>query len=57
MRKQTPLEEYLNTWTHAIGAIGGFFALFYLLQKVDTNSSWQLCSIVVYCNSLILLFS
>tara|TARA_R110000868_G_scaffold268704_1_gene527923 strand:- start:752 stop:1378 length:627 start_codon:yes stop_codon:yes gene_type:complete len=57
MRIQTPFEEKLNTFTHAIGVLLGVSALV-LLIVFDTNKTdWSLFSVIVYGISIIVLFT
>lgn len=56
MRRQSQLEERLNTYSHALGAILGILGLFLLVFKVDDTQSWSLFSVIVYGVSIITLF-
>jgi len=53
---QTRLEERLNTFSHAIGALLGIAGLIILILKQD-DKPWSLFSVLVYGMSIIILFS
>lgn len=53
---QTKLEEQLNTFSHAIGAVLGIVGLIILVSK-QVNAPWSLFSVLVYGLSIIVLFS
>lgn len=57
MSLQTPFEEKLNTWSHAIGALLGTIGLILMLVYNDNTIAWSTFSIVVYGISIIVLFS
>lgn len=57
MRIQTALEERLNAFTHAIGALFGIAALVLLIVFNSHKTSWSLFSVIVYGISIIILFS
>ncbi|TJY34075.1 PAQR family membrane homeostasis protein TrhA [Pontimicrobium aquaticum] len=56
MKAQTRLEEQLNTWSHAVGAILGIAGLVLLILKQE-STPWSLFSVLVYGISIIILFS
>ncbi|MCK0180495.1 hemolysin III family protein [Flavobacteriaceae bacterium S0862] len=56
MSEQTKLEEQLNTFSHAIGAVLGIVGLIILVSK-QVNAPWSLFSVLVYGLSIIVLFS
>ncbi|MCK0109911.1 hemolysin III family protein [Flavobacteriaceae bacterium S0825] len=56
MSVQTKLEEQLNTFSHAIGAVFGIVGLIILVSK-QVNAPWSLFSVLVYGLSIIVLFS
>lgn len=56
MSVQTKLEEQLNTWSHAIGAVLGVAGLIILIIQKN-NAPWSLFSVLVYGISIIILFS
>lgn len=56
MKTQTRLEEQLNTFSHAIGALFGIAGLVLLIVKQD-SAPWGLFSVLVYGMSMIILFS
>lgn len=56
MSDQTRLEERLNTFSHAIGALLGIAGLIILILKQD-DKPWSLFSVLVYGMSIIILFS
>lgn len=58
MRIQTPFEERLNTWSHALGALLGIAGLVLLiLSALQVKLPWSLFSVIVYGISIIVLFS
>ncbi|MFV9550732.1 PAQR family membrane homeostasis protein TrhA [Algibacter sp. PT7-4] len=57
MRTQTPLEEKLNTLTHALGALLGVVALVLLITNNTNKTPWSLFSVIVYGITIIILFS
>ncbi len=58
MRIQTPFEERLNTWSHAVGALLGIAGLVLLiLSALQVKLPWSLFSVIVYGISIIVLFS
>tara|TARA_R110002096_G_scaffold99646_1_gene220736 strand:- start:1899 stop:2525 length:627 start_codon:yes stop_codon:yes gene_type:complete len=57
MRIQSPFEEKLNAFTHAIGALFGIAALVLLIVFNTTKTDWSLFSVIVYGISIIVLFS
>ena len=58
MRIQTPFEERLNTWSHALGALLGIAGLVLLiLSALQVKLPWGLFSVIVYGISIIVLFS
>ena len=57
MRKQTPMEETLNAFTHGIGALLGITGLILLLIFQTNKTSYSLFSVMVYGLTLIILFS
>ena len=57
MRIQTKKEEYLNTFTHAIGAVFGICALVFLIVFNTNKTQYSLMSVVVYGISIIVLFT
>lgn len=56
LSKQTRLEERLNTWSHAIGAVLGIAGLVLLIMQ-QQGTPWSLFSVLVYGMSIIVLFS
>ncbi len=56
MSDQTNLEERLNTYSHAIGALLGIAGLVLLIVK-QNDTPWSLFSVLVYGISIIILFS
>ena len=56
MSEQTRLEEQLNTFSHAIGALLGIAGLVILISQKD-STPWSLFSVLVYGISIIILFS
>jgi hemolysin III len=57
MRIQSPSEEKLNAFTHAIGAIFGIAALVLLIVFNSQKTGWSLFSVIVYGTSIIVLFT
>lgn len=57
MRVQTALEEKLNAFTHAIGALFGIVALVLLIVFNKQKTNWSLFSVIVYGISIIVLFT
>ncbi|WP_159023473.1 hemolysin III family protein [Formosa sp. L2A11] len=57
MKIQSPLEERLNTITHAFGAVLGIIGLGLLLYYNEQNTAWTTFSVVIYGISVIVLFS
>lgn len=57
MRIQTPFEEKLNAFTHAIGALLGIAALVLLIVFDINKTDWSLFSVIVYGISIIILFT
>ncbi|MGC1204049.1 MAG: hemolysin III family protein [Flavobacteriaceae bacterium] len=57
MRIQSPFEEKLNAFTHAIGALFGIAALVLLIVFNTNKTDWSLFSVIVYGISIIVLFS
>ncbi|WP_076413910.1 hemolysin III family protein [Shewanella sp. UCD-KL12] len=54
----SPKEEFANTMSHALGVIAGIVGLVLsLIKGADSLSSIQLFGVVIYCSSIILLFS
>lgn len=54
----TVKEEWANSVSHGVGVIAGVFALIIsLIKGQDTLSAMQMFGVVVYCLSIILLFS
>ncbi|MEP3836129.1 MAG: hemolysin III family protein [Algibacter sp.] len=56
MRVQSPLEEKLNSITHAFGALFGIVALVLLLTNNTNKTDWSLFSVILYGLSIIILF-
>ncbi|NRB60358.1 MAG: hemolysin III family protein [Winogradskyella sp.] len=57
MRTQTKHEEFLNAWSHGIGAALGIAALVLLVLYSDNDSKpWSLMSSIIYGISIIILF-
>ena len=56
MRVQSQLEEQLNTYSHALGAVLGILGLVLLILKVDDTEPWYLFSVIVYGISIVILF-
>jgi len=56
LSEQTRLEERLNTWSHAIGALLGIAGLVILINK-QQDTPWSLFSVLIYGISIIILFS
>lgn len=52
-----PLEEQLNAWSHAAGAVLAIIASIFLLIKGHDLSRGQWIGLWAYCLSLILVFS
>ena len=51
-------EEFANAISHGLGIIAGILALIFSTVKgVDTLTPVQLFGVIVYCSSIILLFS
>ncbi len=57
MRLQSPLEEKLNTYTHALGALFGCVGLVWLVSSNSDKSNYSLISICIYGLSFITLFT
>jgi len=57
MRIQTPFEEKLNAFTHAMGALLGIVALVLLIVFDINKTDWSLFSVIVYGISIIILFT
>lgn len=57
MRVQSDLEEKLNAFTHAIGALLGIAALVLLIVFNTNKTYWSLFSVIVYGISIIILFT
>lgn len=57
MRIQSPFEEKLNAFTHAIGALFGIVALVLLIVFNTNKTGWSLFSVIVYGISIVILFS
>ena len=57
MRKQTPLEETLNAFTHGVGALLGIVGLILLLAFQTNKTPCSLFSVLVYGLTLIILFT
>ncbi|WP_194767695.1 PAQR family membrane homeostasis protein TrhA [Tamlana sp. I1] len=57
MVEQTPFEEKLNAFSHALGVVFGIVALVLLIQHDSGKSDWSLFSVIVYGLSIIILFS
>jgi hemolysin III len=57
MRIQTPFEEKINAFTHAIGVLLGIVALALLLIFDTDKTDWSLFSVIVYGISIIILFT
>ncbi|WP_299779444.1 hemolysin III family protein [uncultured Formosa sp.] len=57
MKIQSPLEERLNTITHAFGALLGIIGLGFLLYYNEQKTAWTIFSVVIYGISIIVLFS
>ena len=57
MRIQTPLEERLNTITHALGALFGVAALILLIVFDNQKTNYSLFSVIVYGISMTVLFT
>lgn len=54
---QSPLEEKINSTSHALGAILGIIGLILLVDKSRAGTFQELISVVVYGFSIIILFS
>lgn len=57
MRIQTRLEEQLNTFSHALGALLGIAGLVLLIVLSSNKSTWGLFSVITYGISIIVLFT
>lgn len=57
MSVQTKLEEQLNTFSHAIGALLGIAGLVLLIVLSSNKTPWSLFSVIVYGVSIIVLFT
>ena len=57
MRKQTPMEETLNAFTHGIGSLLGMAGLVFLLLFPTNKTPYSLCIVLVYGLSIIILFT
>lgn len=57
MRIQTPFEEKINAFTHAIGVLLGIVALVLLIIFDTDKTDWSLFSVIVYGISIIILFT
>jgi hemolysin III len=57
MSVQTKLEEQLNTFSHAIGALLGIAGLVLLIVLSSNKTPWSLFSVIVYGISIIVLFT
>jgi hemolysin III len=56
MRIQTALEERLNAWSHALGAVLGVAGLVLLIVFLKRETPYALFSVIVYGMSIIVLF-
>ena len=56
MRIQTPFEERLNAWSHALGAALGITGLVLLIVFLKQETPYALFSVIVYGISIIILF-
>lgn len=56
MRKQSVIEEKLNTVTHAIGTAFGIIALILLIVFDTRKTDYSLTSVVIYGFSIVILF-
>jgi len=54
--KGYPKEEYLNTISHALGAIFGIIGLFLLLSENSKKTPYATISIIIYCATFISMF-
>lgn len=52
-----PKEEYLNTVSHALGAVFGIIGLFFLLSKNSHKTSYATISILIYSMAFISMFT
>jgi hemolysin III len=57
MSVQTKLEEQLNTFSHAFGALLGISGLVLLIVLSTNKTPWSLFSVIVYGISIIVLFT
>jgi len=57
MSVQTKLEEQLNTYSHALGALLGISGLVLLIVLSTNKTPWSLFSVIVYGISIIVLFT
>lgn len=57
MLNKLPLEERLNTISHALGIIFGIVALILLLKYNTYKTTWSVFSIIIYGSSIIFLFT
>jgi hemolysin III len=57
MSVQTKLEEQLNTYSHALGALLGISGLVLLIVLSTDKTPWSLFSVIVYGISIIVLFT
>lgn len=57
MRIQTKLEEQLNAFSHAIGALLGIAAIVLLIVFDTHKTEWSFFSVIVYGVSIIVLFT
>jgi len=57
MNVQTKLEEQLNTYSHALGALLGISGLVLLIVLSTNKTPWSLFSVIVYGISIIVLFT
>jgi hemolysin III len=57
MSVQTKLEEQLNTFSHALGALLGISGLVLLIVLSSNKTPWSLFSVIVYGISIIVLFT
>ncbi len=57
MSVQTKLEEQLNTYSHALGALLGISGLVLLIVLSSNKTPWSLFSVIVYGISIIVLFT
>ncbi|WP_431137455.1 PAQR family membrane homeostasis protein TrhA [Psychroserpens mesophilus] len=56
MRIQSPFEERLNAWSHALGAVLGIAGLILLIVFLKQETPYALFSVIVYGISIIVLF-